>query len=405
MKRGGSADLPLHGGHVPQWLAQRMQKMGRAITEAIIQEYGKEEFLRRMSDPGWFQSMGAVMGMDWHSSGISTSVLGALKKSLNPMSHETGIYICGGRGKHSLQTPRELLDISEKKGLDGHKLVKNSKLTAKIDNTAIQDGFSIYLHSFVLSDSGDWVIVQQGLNNANGMARRYHWHSSDITSFVDHPHSSIFGKNQGLILNLTDEKALNTRNGILELSKEEPKHLIPEMKKILMPSHHDIYKKDVNLKRLGAVLAQSQEANIEDFESLLMVNGLGPRTLQSLTMVSEIIHGTPSRFNDPARFSFAHGGKDKKPFPVATRVYDKSIEVLEKAVDKARLEYTDRQKAIKGLHKAAKARESHFHPHDNGLEQLKEHEKKNSWKYGGRSIFGKEEKPVSKKGGQQLKLF
>src|SRR5438045_4949991 len=222
MKRSGSADLPLHGGHVPKWLSERMAKLGLAITESIITEYGKEEILRRLSDPFWFQSMGAVMGMDWHSSGITTSVMGALKRVINPKSKEMGIYICGGKGKFSRQTPAELLSFGERTGIDADKLVRASKLSAKVDNTAVQDGFQLYLHSFVVSDTGDWTVVQQGMRENSATARRYHWHSDSLTSFVEEPHTGIIGINQGNILNMVAKEALPAQQGIMNISKEDP---------------------------------------------------------------------------------------------------------------------------------------------------------------------------------------
>src|ERR1700710_2542969 len=200
MKRSGSADLPLHYGYVPQWLAERMARLGLAITESIITEYGKEEVLRRLSDPLWFQSFGAVMGMDWHSSGITTSVMGALKRAINPHAKELGIFICGGKGKSSRQAPDELLAVANRTGLDGNYLVRCSKLSAKVDNTAIQDGFQLYMHNFIVSSSGNWAIVQQGMSDLTSTARRYHWHSEGLTSFVDDPHTFIYGKNTGQIL-------------------------------------------------------------------------------------------------------------------------------------------------------------------------------------------------------------
>lgn len=402
MKRSGYSDMPLHKGQVPYWLAQRMQKLGGAITEAIVLEYGRSEVLKRLSDPFWFQALGCVMGMDWHSSGITTSVMGALKKAINPKAHELGIYFCGGRGKHARQTPSELLKVADQTGVKGHELVKNSKLAAKVDNTAFQDGFQLYLHSFIVTKDGAWAVVQQGMNNHNGMARRYHWHSEQLHSFIEAPHTSVCGKNQGSILNLTAQEAGKTRQGILELSKEKPAQLVPEMKKLLLPNHHDVYRKDINLKRLGAVLATAQEIDVQNFQELIMVKGLGPRTLQSLTLVSEVIHGTPSRFSDPARFSFAHGGKDKKPFPVPTRVYDQTLETLRKAVDNAKIGHTDKQKALKNLYHASKKAEKQFQINPKGFEDLKNHEQQDSWKHGGRSVFGKEKPPQS---GKQLRLF
>src|ERR1043165_4579791 len=330
------ADLPLHYGKVPQWLAVRMRALGGAIVESLVLEYGRSEVLRRLSDPFWFQALGAVMGMDWHSSGITTSVMGALKGAVNSRASELGIYICGGRGNHSRKTPDELRMIGDKTGLNATELIRSSRLAAKVDNTAVQDGFQIYLHSFILTKDGEWAVVQQGLNDATGMARRYHWHSSTVKSFVEEPHAFIYGQNQGLILNLTDKKADTTRSGILALTREEPQRVVHELRHLVLPRHHEITARDVDLKRLGSVLAVAQEREVRDAESLLLLEGLGPRTLQSLVLVSEVIHGTPSRFSDPARFSFAHGGKDGYPFPVPLKVYDETLNFLRTALDRAK---------------------------------------------------------------------
>ena len=400
MKRSGHADLPLHNGRVPRWLAERMSKLGRGIVEAIIIEYGKAELIKRMSDPAWFQALGCVMGMDWHSSGITTSVMGALKSSLNPIAADLGIYICGGRGKHSRNTPSELLHIAQKTGLNGNELVKSSRLTAKVDNTAIQDGFQIYLHSFILSDEGDWAVVQQGMNGASGYARRYHWHSKDLKSYTEEPHQFIYGQNQGQILNLTHRDAKTTKNSILSITKENPDRMIREIKQITLPAHNDVRQKDVDIKRLGTILSMAQDLPTSQFEDLLLLQGLGPRTLQSLTLVSEVIYGTESRFSDPARFSFAHGGKDGHPFPVPTKIYDESISVLHKAVELAKMNRSDKLKAVKSLSIASQQLEKDFLPNGN-LEAVIEEERNNSWKYGGRTVMGFAKKPVSK----QLALF
>ncbi|MEO3406105.1 DUF763 domain-containing protein [Mucilaginibacter sp. CAU 1740] len=400
MKRSGSADLPLHYGYVPQWLAERMAKLGLAVVETIVMDYGKEEVLTRLGDPFWFQSLGAVMGMDWHSSGITTSVMGALKKSINPHSKELGIYICGGKGKHSTQTPAELLKVGETTGLDADYLVKCSKLSAKVDNTAIQDGFQLYTHNFILSDTGKWAVVQQGMSDASGTARRYHWHSEQLKSFVDDPHTFIYGKNGGYILNMTDKQADISRAGVMQIAAENPGTMINEINKLIMPSHHQVHAKDVDLKRLGAVLWLAHEKQPKDFEDLLLLQGLGPRTLQSLALVSEVIHGTPSRFKDPARFSFAHGGKDGAPFPVPTKVYDETLGVLQNAIQKAKLGNSDKNEAIKRLSKIAENAEKDFTPNAN-FDKVVEQERNDSWKYGGRTVFGKAKPPVE----PQLKLF
>ena len=405
MKRSGQADLPLHYGHVPSWLYERMAKLGRAITESIILNYGNAEFLRRISDPFWFQAFGAVMGMDWHSSGITTSVMGALKSAINPVSRELGVYVCGGRGKYSRQTPEELLKISEKTGLDGNKLVQYSKLTAKIDNNAIQDGFQLYLHSFLLTDKGEWSVIQQGMNEQNRIARRYHWHSTNIQSFVEEPHTSIFGKNQGMILNLTDKNAKITRQSILNISHEKPEATIAEIKKLILPSHHNVTSNDVDLKRLGSILAIAYDRKFRNFEELLILEGLGPKTLRALTLISEVIHGTPSRFKDPARFSFATGGKDGHPFPVQTKVYDNTLLFLKNAIHSAKIGYYDKQRALKKLVTLSAKLENNFIPNEQHFQKYVKKEIRESKYVGGRTVFDKKEIRQKNIYGKQLKLF
>lgn len=400
MRRSGSADLPLHYGYVPTWLAERMAKLGLAIVENVVLDYGRDEVVKRMSNPFWFQSLGAVMGMDWHSSGITTSVMGALKRAVNPHSRDLGIYICGGKGKFSKQTPNELLKIGDATGLDGNYLVKCSKLSAKVDNTAVQDGFQLYTHNFILSSSGKWTVVQQGMSDQSRTARRYHWHSEAMTTFLDDPHTSVYGQNTGMILNMADSRADASRNAIMEIAAENPGKMLGEISKLVMPSHHDVRSKDVDLKRLGAVLWLAHEQQPKDFEGLLQLQGLGPRTLQSLALVSEVIHGTPSRFSDPARFSFAHGGKDGHPFPVPIKVYDETIGVLQTAVHKAKLGESEKSDAIKRLSQIAQQTEKNFTPNAD-FDKVIEKERNDSWKYGGRTVFGKAKPPVAK----QLRLF
>jgi hypothetical protein len=394
------ADLPLHYGQVPPWLAQRMSKLGGAIIESIILEYGQSEALARLSDPMWFQAFGCVLGMDWHSSGITTSVMGALKKAMNPKFNEYGIYFCGGKGKHSRQTPSELAAFGERTGLNGDELIRSSRLTAKVDNTAIHDGFQIYLHTFIATNKGEWAVVQQGMNDLNGMARRYHWHSSQMKSFLEEPHTFIYGRNQGEILNLTDTQATNAKDSILKITLEEPKYMLPEIRKIVMPKHHDVRSADVNLKRLGSILALAHDRQHSTFESFLLMEGVGPRTIQSLALVSEVIHGAPSRFTDPARFSFAHGGKDGHPFPVPLKTYDETINQLQSSVEKAKLGDTDKQQAIKNLSIAASLLEKSFEPDEKAFDKVIEKERNESYKYGGRTVFGKAKPP-----NDQLTLF
>ncbi len=378
IRNSGHADLPLHTGVVPRWLADRMMVLGTLITESLVENFGVDEVLTRLSDPLWFQSFGAVMGMDWHSSGITTSVMYALKRGLNPRAKELGIYICGGRGKYSRMTPGELLEIACQENLNGDELVRTSKLVAKVDNNAVQDGFQLYQHNFILTKTGNWAVVQQGMNTAEKKARRYHWCSTNVRSFVEEPHTAVVGDNKGKILNLTDSKAEDSRSSILEMSRENPERIIKEIaqigkpasqtlflqgelfgelenkgRSIIMPSHHEVLEQDVDLKRLGGVLATAYESQPENFEELMLTPGLGPRTLQSLALVSEVIYGTPSRFNDPARFSFAHGGKDGHPFPVPLKIYDESIRILHESIEKSKLGFKDKSECIKRLHATA----------------------------------------------------
>jgi hypothetical protein len=404
MKRSGAADLPLHYGYVPQWLAERMARLGLAVTEVLLAEYGKGEVLRRLSDPFWFQSLGAVMGMDWHSSGITTSVMGALKRAINPHSRELGLYICGGKGASSRQAPEEIRKVCDSTGLDAVQLVRCSKLSAKVDNTVVQDGFQLYMHSFVLSDEGQWTVIQQGMCPGNSLARRYHWHSADLHSFVEEPHTAICGVNQGEILNLADRQAGPARGGVLSLTQERPETMMHDIQQLVLPSHHDVRTEDVDLRRLGAILWLAHDRQPADFEELILLEGVGPRTLQSLALVSEVIHGTPSRFRDPARFAFAHGGKDGHPFPVPVKVYDETIGILQTAVQKARLGQSDKLEAIRKLSSIAQRVEKDFTP-SGGLEEWIEKEKKDSWQYGGRTVFGKEQPPHGQTKGRQLRLF
>ncbi len=295
-----------------------------------------------------------------------------------------GIHICGGRGRYALKTPKELEDVSSRIGLDGDSLVRASKLSAKVDNACVQDGYSIYLHSFAVTDAGEWAVVQQGMNTGAKMARRYHWHSSAVRSFVSDPQTAVVGRHHGEIINLSDSRADKSQEGILEFSREHPDLQLKELRRLLMPSHHNVKPMNVNSKRLGAVLALAYETQFRDFAELILVNGMGPRTLQSLALVSEIIFGAPSRFDDPARFSFAHGGKDGHPFPVPVNVYDESIGVLGKAVEQARIDRTERLDGLKKLSRFCEYIERRHAPEaDVGAVIRKE--RAESHKYGGRT--------------------
>ena len=386
MKRSGVADLPLHGGRVPQWLAERMTRLGTAITETIVHDYGASAFLSRLSDPFWFQALGSVMGMDWHSSGITTSVMGALKRGLASRADELGIYVCGGRGRFSRNTPNELRMIAERRGFDGEALVRTSRLTARIDNNAIADGFQIYLHSFVVASNGEWAVVQQGLNDRSGMARRYHWHSASVRDFVAEPHTGIVGENQGVIMNLVDARAKPAQTALLDIAHENPVTILSEARHLRMPRHHEVREKNIDLKRLGAVLAVAYERNLHDFAELLLLEKLGPRTLQALALVAEVVHGAPNRFSDPARFSFAHGGKDGHPFPVPLKTYDESLTFLRRSLEAAKIGDKEKLDGFRRLEGFVRAIELRLKP-EAGFDAVIAHEKQISPSLDGRSVY------------------
>jgi uncharacterized protein len=326
--------------------------------------------------------------------------MGALKRGLNPRAHELGLYVCGGRGRHSRQTPDELRAIAEARGLDGEDLVRTSRLTTRIDNNAIADGFQVYLHNFLVSASGDWAVVQQGMNETTGMARRYHWHSRAVRDFTAAPHTGIVGDPQGEILNLVDAGAKPAQSALLAIAHEDPARTLADVRRLVMPRHHDVRAEDVDLNRLGAVLAAAHERDLHDFASLLLVENLGPRTLQSLALVAEVVHGAPIRFADPARFSFAHGGKDGHPFPVPLRTYDETIGVLRSALDRARLGDADKLDGVRRLDRFVHAIEERCQP-EADFDAVVSRERRISPSLGGRTASGPARPPRP----QQLPLF
>ncbi|WP_372421887.1 DUF763 domain-containing protein [Salinarimonas chemoclinalis] len=417
-KRSGSADLPLHGGRVPHWLRERMTALAAVMAEAIVLEYGRDEFLRRLAHPFWFQSFGAVIGMDWHSSGVTTSVLGALERGLGPRAGELGIHVCGGRGRKSRATPAELVAVGERTGLDGAALARASRLVAKVDSAAVQDGFALYLHGFVVTDDGRWAVIQQGMNGERRQARRYHWLSEGLSSFVDSPHAAVDGPGQGTIVNLADRRAAASRARQLDLladvgpdgivgeiarldaaagrgpaakepEREEPAQ--PMLPHLAMPAHEEVRAENVVARRLHGALAAAAERGPVDFPDLLLTPGVGARTVLSLAMVAEVVHGAPCRFSDPARFSLAHGGKDRNPFPVPTAVYDRTIAVMKAAVRKARLGEADSLAALRRLD--AQARRLKATAGGPSVDAFMAQERARSHEYGGRSVFGWERAP------------
>jgi len=383
-----------------------MTRLGAVITEAIVHHYGRDELLRRLAHPFWFQSFGAVMGMDWHSSGITTSVIGALKRGLAPLQNELGIHVCGGRGRYSRQTPHELVTIGDRVGFDGLALATASRLVAKVDSAAVQDGFQLYLHGFIVTDEGHWAVVQQGMNGALKQARRYHWLSEGLQSFVDEPHAGIEGPGQGEIVNLTDHRAEASRRLQLELlSSLGPDGITrklsvseahdvecslpactrhPLLPYLDLPAHHDVRNSNVVTQRLYGNLAAAADRGPTDFPELLLTPGVGARTVRALAMVAEVVHGAPYRFTDPARFSFAHGGKDRHPFPVPLRVYDETIRVLKSAVRNAKLGREEELGAMQRLDEQARVLERHAFRLS--VKALIAEERERSPSYGGRSV-------------------
>jgi len=363
-----------------------MEALGTAISEAVLIHHGRDGLLARLSDPFWFQAFGCVLGMDWHSSGITTSVMSALKRGLNPRAHELGVYVCGGRGKQSLRTPDELRGIADRVGMDGDALVRTSRLTARVDNNAIADGFQIYLHSFVVTADGHWAVVQQGMNEATRLARRYHWHSAAVRDFTADPHTAIVGAHAGTIQNLVDGRARPAQDALLAIAREDPAATLATVRRLEMPTRHEVRAPDVQARRLGAVLALAHERDLHDFASFLLLEQLGPRTLQSLALVAEVVHGTPTRFDDPARFSFAHGGKDGHPFPVPLRVYDESIAVLRKALDAAKVGQSDKLDGMARLDAFARGIERRHAPQAD-VDATIAHERRIAPSLGGRTVL------------------
>jgi uncharacterized protein len=427
--RTGYADLPLHGGRVPVWLATRMAALGRVIAEAVVHHYGRDELLRRLAHPFWFQAFGAVMGMDWHSSGITTSVIGALKRGLAPVERELGIYVCGGRGRASRRTPSELMRVGELTGIDAARLAETSRLVAKVDSAAVQDGYDLYLHGFIVASDGRWCVVQQGMSAARREARRYHWLSEGLESFLDSPHAAIEGINQGQILNLADARARATRAAGLELVRAGPERTLSVLRRLRsergrtlslfshdeaplpddlrrateveqplpgrsplpqplphlsMPARHEVLASDVVLRRLHGTLAAAADRGPRDFADLLLTPGVGARTVAALALVAEVVHGTPSRFTDPARFSLAHGGKDGHPFPVPLDVYDETLRVLKRAVTHARLGRAETLDALRRLD--AQARRLESRTRGPSFESFVEHERAQAPAFGGRTV-------------------
>ena len=396
MINAGTIGMPLHFGRVPSFLTERMGKMGDAIVESIVGNYGKSEVLTRMSDPNWFQALGAVMGMHWNSSGVTATVLGSLQRQINPKARSLGLYILGGKGKRMGWSTKQINRVSDNHGLSGQELVHACNLTRRIDNNAVQDGYGLYQQYFILSDEGEWTSISQGMNRRTRRARRYHWHSPTVRSFVEQPHTGIVGIERQQVLNLVDQDAGTLRNNIVSLSQDRPKEVIEALRSLDLPDRHDVQKSDVNLTRLGSVLNLAYNRDVEKFDDLVMMHGVGPRTLKALAMASEVIHGDATRFDDPARFSFAVGGKDGRPHPIDEKSFDETVSMLQNSVDSAKLGDKDKSAALKRLHKVAVAGESIGTPLD-FLGELIESEWNHAENSGGKTFMGTVVKGLTRK--------
>ena len=395
MINSGSMAMPLHFGKVPSFLTERMGAMGDAVIESIVDNYGKSEVLTRMSDPNWFQAFGAVMGMHWNSSGVTATVLGSLKRRINPKAADLGLYILGGKGKQSYYAPNQIQKLSDKHGLNGNSLSKKCALTRRIDNSAVQDGFHLYQHYFILSDEGEWTSISQGMNHKTRRARRYHWHSPTVKSFLDDPHTGIVGCEDQDVLNLVDSKADMLRQNMMSLVRQAPQEILKAVKNVSLPDRHDVKEGDIVLARLGSILDLAYNRGIENFEDLIMLKGVGPRTLKAVALASEVIHGDATRFKDPARFSFAVGGKDGLPHPIDTKAFDETIEMLQTSVDKAKLGDRVKSNALKRLHQVAKNNENKGTPL-NFLQEFIDGEWSHAEKNDGKTFLGSVVKGVTR---------
>ena len=356
MRRTGIAELPLHYGTCPRWLFERMARLARAITEIVVYEYGPGEMIRRLSDPFFFQSLGCVLGFDWHSSGLTTTLCAALKEGLKGLEKDLGLFVAGGKGGTSRKTPTEIESRGHLISASAGDLIYASRMAAKVDSTALQDGYQLYHHCFIYTQEGLWCVIQQGMNDATRYARRYHWLSEGLRDFVCEPHQAICSETRGRALNLVARESEEARATTTLLSHERPDHLISELKKLRdlrLPAHHEVLIREIHPDRLAKIFLKTYERQPENFERLLGVNGVGPKTIRALSLISELIYGVSPSFRDPARYSFAHGGKDGYPYPVDRENYDRSIQILRTALLKAKIGEKERLESIKRLSRSS----------------------------------------------------
>lgn len=345
-------DSPLHSGKCPPWLFVKMRKLARLISEAVIVEYGPDEFLKKLTSAFWFQAFGSVLAFDWHSSGLTTTVCGALKEAFKDLS-EYGMYVCGGKGGVSRKTPSEIESIGDKKGFSPENLIYASKMSAKVDSSCLQDGFELYHHTFIFTDSGNWGVIQQGMSKQGRWARRYHWLSEGLKSFVSEPHKEISSNKKLFTFNMVDKEVDSAREGSVKVAcslPDENLSFVNKMRGYKLPRRHQVLMQDINSKYLNKILLKTYEKKPENFQSLIETRGVGAKTVRALALISELVHGSSLSFKDPARFSFAHGGKDGYPYRVHTGHYQKTIDILDRAVKKSRIERNDKVKALRRLH-------------------------------------------------------
>ena len=352
-KRTGIANLPLHHGQAPRWLFDRMVKLAREITIVIASDFGPDEVLRRLSHPYWFQSLGCVLGFDWHSSGVTTTLCGALKEALKGLEKDLGLYVAGGKGRTSRKTPSEIEAWADSLSIDPSPLLYASRMSAKVDSSAVQDGYRLYHHSFLFTSTGSWTVIQQGLNENTRYARRYHWLGEKVESFVNEPHSAILSEARGKVLNLVASESDSARSTITEIaSNEKPEKILADLRRIKtlnLPSHHYLSTDDLHPDSLSRIILSTYERKPKNFEELLGLRGVGAKTLRALSLISELVYGVAPSYRDPARYSFAHGGKDGIPYPVDKKTYDESIELLSKAIGKAKLGLREKEEAMRRL--------------------------------------------------------
>lgn len=350
--RTGIANLPLHYGKTPRWLFELMKLLAREIAIVIVDEFGTAEMLHRLSAPFWFQAFGCVLGFDWHSSGVTTTTCGALKEGIKGLEHELGLFVAGGKGSTSRRTPQEIEARGNLLVVHPAPLIYASRMAAKVDNTALQDGYQIYHHTFIFDREGRWCVVQQGMNPATRYARRYHWLSEGLEDFVCEPHAAICCDKRGEPLNMVAAESEEARKASTLLSQEKPRRLVSELKKLKnleLPAHHQVLLQDIHPDRLAGIFLKTYERQPEDFEQLLGMRGVGPKTIRALSLLSELVYGAKVSFRDPVRYSFAHGGKDGHPYPVDRAVYDRSIEAMERAIRQAKLGRREKLEAFRRL--------------------------------------------------------